>query len=108
MIFDDYDDYESQSIMVKGGGDADEMECAFATDVVQLHRGDDDDEYDDSNDEYDDDDSNDDYNDDDDDDDDEMDYTFATDVVSGREKNWAEAENKLAEETRLRFSFDFL
>ena len=43
-----------------------------------------------------------------DDDDDDMEVTFSTDVVSGREKNWSEAENKLAEEARLRFPFDFL
>ena len=32
-----------------------------------------------------------------------MDFAFATDVVSGREKNGAETENKLAEETRLKY-----
>ena len=46
-----------------------------------------------------------DYDDNDYSDDDEMDCAFATDVVSGREKNWAEAQNKLAEETRLKYDF---
>ena len=35
-------------------------------------------------------------------------WTFATDVVSGREKNWAETENKLTEEPRLKHFISIL
>ena len=30
-------------------------------------------------------------------------YAFATDVVSRGEKNWAQAENQLAQEARLKY-----